>query len=115
MTTTPVAPPATPPTALAQLISQEEAEIRQLIAHANASGIGTSEFWLTLLAPPATFGATLAASWAATHGLGSFSAIFSPIAASIAAAGSAWAAKEYSTTRATIKTAILGLRSKFGI
>lgn len=119
MTTTPIAPAPAPPiepsTAWSKLVAEEQLEIRQLIAHANASGIGTSEFWLTLLSPPATFVATLAASWAATHNLGGFSDLFSPLAASTAAAGAAWAAKEYSTTRATLKTAILSLRAKFGL
>lgn len=120
MTMTPAtpAPPSTPtltPSAWNELLAEEQQAIHALITHANASGVGTSEFWLTLLSPPATFGATLAASWLATKGLGNFSAIFSPIAASVAAAGSAWTAKEYSTARATVKAAILDLRGKLGV
>jgi hypothetical protein len=117
MTTTPPAAPAptTTPSAWNQMLEQEQAEIHALISHANASGIGTTEFWLTLTSPPATFVVTLASSWAATHGLGTFSSVFSPIAASGAAIGAAWAAKEYSAARAVVKSAILDLRAKLGV
>lgn len=117
MATTPVAPAPTtpPPSAWNQLLAQEQEQLHALIAHANQTGIGTSEFWLSLLSPPATFVVTLFTSWAATHGLGNFSAIFSPVAASVAAAGAAFAAKEYSAARAVVKTAILDLRAKLGI
>lgn len=122
MTTTPAAPPppTTPtatitPSAWNELLAEEQTAIHAIIAHANTSGMGTSEFWLTLLSPPATFGATLAGSWLATKGLGNFSAIFSPIAASIAAAGSAWAAKEYSSARSILKADLIALRAKLGI
>ncbi len=106
--------PTPPPSAWNQLLAEEQTQIHALIAHANASGIGTTEFWLTLLSPPATFVVALFTSWSTTHGLGTFSAVFSPIAASVAAAGAAWAAKEYSAARAVVKSAILDLRGKLG-
>ena len=80
--------------------------ITALVTHATKPGARTSEFWAQFIAPPVTFGITLAGSWAVTHGIVGDSVVANaipPAAASLTAALATWAAKLYCDARARLK------------
>jgi hypothetical protein len=113
MTDTPAQAPL--PNQLRSLADQEAAVVLGLLEHAGKAGARTSEFWATVLAPPVTFVGTLFSGWAVAHGLSSnavLQSVVPPLAASVTAAGAAFAASVYAKIRGDVKAQLIRLQAQ---